>query len=218
MSETTTAAPTPTDGQVPTTTSLTPEGNTPAAANPVVTQQSVSDGQTPVVPPAGETPTKTEGEQDKPLAAPEKYEFKAPEGQDFDPAVISAYSEIAKELNLPQESAQKIIDKIAPVMAEKNARILEQARTTWGDAAKADKEFGGDKFDANLAVAVKAVNAFGTPELRTLLNESGLGNHPEIIRFMVRAGKAISEDGFVPNGGSSTASTDPAKRLFPNQA
>jgi hypothetical protein len=46
-------------------------------------------------------------------------------------------------------------------------------------------------------VAKKALDAFGTAELRSLLNESGLGNHPEVIRFMFRAGKAISEDSMV---------------------
>lgn len=211
----TTAAPTPTDGQVSTAASAPVEGATLATSAPVAQQQPAIEGQTPAT---QAEPGKTEGEQAKPpAAAPDKYEFNAPEGQHFDPEVINAYSDIARELNLPQDAAQKIIDKIAPALAEKQTRLIEQARTEWGDAAKSDKEFGGDKFDENLAVAVKAVNAFGTPELRTLLNESGLGNHPEIIRFMVRAGKAISEDGFVTNSRNSVAS-DPAKRLFPNQA
>lgn len=211
----TTAAPTPTDGQVSTVTSAPVEGATPATSAPVAQQQPATEGQNPA--PQAE-PGKTEGEQANPTeVAPDKYEFNAPEGQYFDPEVLTAYTDIAKELNLPQDAAQKILDKVGPALAEKQTRLIEQARTEWGDAAKSDKEFGGDKFDENLAVAVKAANAFGTPELRTLLNESGLGNHPEIIRFMFRTGKAISEDGFVPNGRNSVA-TDPAKRLFPNQA
>jgi hypothetical protein len=59
------------------------------------------------------------------------------------------------------------------------------------------------------------MDAFATPELRTLLNESGLGNHPEIIRAFYRAGKAISEDGFVAGGHKATDKGD-AKRLYPN--
>lgn len=210
----TTTAPIQTDGQVSTATDAPAEGQTPAASAPVATQQTASDGQNQVAAPA--EPAKTEAAPAAPVA-PEKYEFKAPEGQDFDPSVISAYSEVAKELNLPQDAAQKIIDKIAPVMAEKNARILEEARTTWGDAAKSDKEFGGEKFDANLAVAIKAMNAFGTPELRTLLNESGLGNHPEVIRAFYRAGLKISEDNFVPSNASGGSGDVPvAQRMYPN--
>lgn len=164
---------------------------------------------------------KTEGGAEKPQGAPEKYEFKAPEGRDFDPDVIAQYSEVAKELNLPQDAAQKIIDKIAPALAEKQQRVLEEARNSWAESAKTDKEFGGDKLNDSLAAAKKALDTFGSPELRTLLNESGLGNHPEVIRMMVRAGKAISEDKFV--GGSQGKQEAPkgfndyAASLYPSQ-
>src|SRR5690606_12960663 len=47
---------------------------------------------------------------------PESYEFKAPEGRTFDAEVLKAYSEVARELKLPQESAQKVLDKVAPVL------------------------------------------------------------------------------------------------------
>lgn len=161
---------------------------------------------------------KTEGEQGKPEGAPEKYEFKAPEGKEFDPAVIGQFSELAKELNLSQDAAQKILDKMGPTLASRQVEAIEAARTEWANASTTDKEFGGDKLTENLAVAKKALDSFGTPELRSLLNQSGLGNHPEVIRFMYRAGKAISEDGFVPGSRSSSAESDPAKRLFPNQA
>lgn len=167
---------------------------------------------------------KTEGDKQQqkskqPEGAPEKYEdFKAPEGLAFDSNVISQFSEVAKELNLPQDKAQLLLDKMGPVLASRQVEQLQTARTEWVGQVKADKEYGGDALPENLAVAKKALDTFGTPELRTLLNESGLGDHPEVIRVFYRAGKAISEDGFVagkPNGG---ANPDPAKRLFPNQA
>lgn len=162
---------------------------------------------------------KTEGEQaktDEKPGAPEKYEFKAPEGQEFSPEVLGKFSEAAKDLNLPQEAAQKLLDKIAPAFAERQAHALEAARVQWESDAKADKEFGGDKLDENLATAKKALDQFGTPELRTLLNESGLGNHPEIIRVLYRAGKAISEDRIVTGGGGQSAPQSVAQRMYPN--
>jgi hypothetical protein len=58
-------------------------------------------------------------------------------------------------------------------------------------------------------VAKKALDAFGTTELRSLLNESGLGNHPEVIRFMFRAGKAISEDSMVTGTKGEAKSAGP---------
>ena len=86
----------------------------------------------------------------------------------------------------------------------------------WVDAAQADTEIGGPNLAQNVAVAKKAMDKFGTPELSKLLDETGLGNHPEIVRAFYRAGKAISEDRFVGGGGPGFGSVDPAKRLFPN--
>ena len=141
-------------------------------------------------------------------AAPETYEFKAPEGRVFDSEVIAEYSKVAKELNLSQEAAQRVLDAVGPKLAERQAAQVEAVRNGWADNSKADKEFGGDKLTENLGVAKKALDQFGTAELRSLLNESGLGNHPEVIRFMYRAGKAISEDRIV-TGSAATAKSGP---------
>lgn len=149
--------------------------------------------------------------------APEKYEFKAPEGRQFDAEVIGSFSEVAKELNLSQESAQKVLDRVAPKMAERQAAQLEAIRSQWTESSRSDKEFGGDKLNENLVTAKRALDSFGTPELRTLLNESGLGNHPELVRFMFRAGQSISEDRFVGSSNGSTPSKG-APRDFNSQA
>lgn len=149
---------------------------------------------------------------------PDKYDLKLPEGVQLDDKGIAAYSDTARELNLTQEAAQMLLDKMGPVIAGRHAETLNQAKTQWLESTKTDKEFGGDKLQENLGIAKKALDTFGTPELRTLLNESGLGNHPEIIRAFYRAGKAISEDGFVTGGRNNGASGDPAKTLFPSMA
>lgn len=189
-----------------------------AAAASAATQQQSTDGQTAK---AGEPPAdgaKPDGEQAKPQGAPEKYEFKVPEGVQLDDKAQTVFSEVARELNLTQEAAQKVLDKMGPVIAGRHAEALTQAKAQWVEAAQTDKEYGGEKLAENLSVAKKALDQFGTPELRTLLNESGLGNHPEIIRAFFRAGKAISEDKFVPaTGDGPKGAKDPAKALYPNQ-
>lgn len=154
-----------------------------------------------------------EGKAGEKQGAPESYEFKAPEGKEFSPEVLGAFSEAAKELGLTQEAAQAMLDKIAPAFAERQTQAVEAARAQWATDSRSDKEFGGDKLDENLATAKKAFETFGTPELRTLLNESGLGNHPEIIRAFYRAGKAISEDRVVTGQGGGAAQND-ARKLY----
>ena len=160
--------------------------------------------------------TATQEAEKAPAGAPEKYEFTAPEGRHFDNEVMSTYSEVARELNLSQESAQKMIDRLGPKIAERQIAQIEAVQTGWLDSARTDKEFGGDALQDNLVIARKALDTFGTPELRTLLNTTGLGNHPDLFRFFFRAGKAVSEDSYV--GPSTGGGSRPQARDFATQA
>tara|TARA_B100000287_G_scaffold93877_1_gene86046 strand:- start:407 stop:1090 length:684 start_codon:yes stop_codon:yes gene_type:complete len=147
-------------------------------------------------------------ESEKPEGAPDKYEFNAKVADapdELDPEVLTAFGDVAKELDLPQEAAQKVLDKVAPVIQAKQAKVIEQARADWATESQSDEEFGGENLGANLEIAKSSLNAFGTDAFKSLLSESGLGNHPEVIRFMYRAGKAISEDGYVGNSQGANA-------------
>lgn len=155
----------------------------------------------------------------KAAGAPEKYEpFVAPEGTTLTPAVLTQFEEAARELNLPQDKAQAFINKMAPVMAQQQTEQLQQLRTDWAAASTSDKEFGGDKLAENLGYARKAMDSFGTPELKTMLDETGLGNHPDVVRFMVRAGKAIGEDRIVTGGAPASANRSAAEVLYGGSA
>jgi hypothetical protein len=191
------------------------QASTTAAVDQTTTQQ-----QQAATAPAGDKPADTKAD-DKPNdapRAPEKYEFKAPENGQLNPAVMAEFEGIAKELDLPQDQAQKLIDKMGPKIASAQMEQIQKVQGEWEASAKVDKEFGGEKLQENLAVAKKAIETFGTPELKTLLNESGLGNHPEVIRAFYRAGRAISEDKPVPGGAGQgpTAGNDLASRMYPN--
>lgn len=142
-------------------------------------------------------------EEAKPVV-PEKYEIKAPEGMEVDSAMMEKFAPIFKELNLTNEQAQKLADAYAPyVKAQSEAQRAESLKSYQGivDGWKADsqKEFGNE-LPAQLGLAAKAIDKLGTKEeatkLREVLNETGLGNHPSIIRFFVNAGKRLGEDTF----------------------
>jgi len=176
-----------------------------------------------------ETPVESEtSESETPEGAPEKYEFNnkvADAPDELDPEVLTAFGDVAKELNLPQEAAQKVLDKVAPVIQARQAKAIEQTKVEWANQSKSDEEFGGESLTENLDVAKASLDTFGTDALKTLLSETGLGNHPEVIRFMYRAGKAISEDSYVGNseGANPSGSRIPkdfngiANALYSNQ-
>ena len=147
--------------------------------------------------------------------APESYDLKMPEGVELDKAAADEFTAIAKEMKLPAEAAQKLADvgaKMAQRQVEAHAKLVE----SWTESVKTDKEIGGDKLAENLGIARKALDQFGTPELKDVLNMTGFGNHPAVIRAFYKIGKAISEDGFVKGSTPSAGATDIAKRMFPS--
>ena len=152
---------------------------------------------------------------DKPQGPPEKYEFTMPEGVELDTELVGKVEPVLRELNLSNDQANKLAGAFAEYRASEAQRQSDayaQQVEDWGKSARGDKEFGGAAFDANVALAQKAIVQFGTPELKTLLAD-GLGNHPELIRFCVKVGKAIGEDGGV-DGSKASTPRDTASVLF----
>lgn len=200
-------------------------GGTPDGQPPAATGAPAAEGEAKPTDP----PKPGDGQQkqdDKPAAkAPEKYEFKAPEGFELDAEMLGQVEPLMREFDLSQEQAQKLID-FAPTLIGKHveaastatySRVLKdlgyEGVRDWVTQAKADKEFGGDKLQENLAVINQARDAFASPELIQMLKTTPLGNHPEMLRLFYRVGKQITADGYVPGGKNATTSND-AQRLY----
>jgi len=195
----------------PAASAPTPAASAPAPAAAPAAVAPAASAETP----AQATPaTETTAEPAKPAGAPEKYEFKPTEGIKFDDKVIGKYAELAKELNLTQEGAQKVLSEVAPLIAQQQADAFKATREAWVEATKGDKEIGGEKLTANLALAAKARDAYFTPEFVKLLNSTGLGDHPEMIRGFAKIGKSVSQDSFVGGGSGPTPHTTAAERLY----
>ncbi|NNA40033.1 peptidase [Pseudomonas lundensis] len=153
--------------------------------------------------------TKKEADAAKPTGAPEAYtDFTLPEGMDMDVGTLDAFKGLAKELNIPQEAAQKLID-LQTTLVAKQADAYQQAVVAqgqkWAAEVKSDPELGGENYDKSVASAIKVIQSFGDPALTELLNDSGLGNHPALFKFCHRISAAISEDKFVMPGSQSNA-------------
>lgn len=138
------------------------------------------------------------------------YEFNLPEGVQFADGEVDAFKTIAKDLKLPKDQAQRIVD-IATQREQARAEAFETTKRGWAEATTADKELGKPE---NLALALKAVETFGTPELKMVLDSSGLGNHPEVVRAFLKIGRQISEDGIVGKGDGANAPRDTATLLY----
>lgn len=159
-------------------------------------------------PKPGEDPNKSPEENAKDKAAAEKAarlaevhgapeggayaDYTLPDGAAADPKMKAEFDKVAGGLDLSQKGAQQLVDHFAKVQAEQTERWVGQVKQ-WGEDSKADKEIGGANFAANAGIAMQAVETFGTPELKQVLNDYGLGNHPEVVRAFYRVGKAMGE-------------------------
>lgn len=194
-------------GQAPTDTGV--QQPTDAAVKPQDNAAPVAEAQAP----AADKP------QEEGAKAPESYQFELPEGFELNGEVAEQFTTWAKDLNLPQDKAQAV--------AAMGAQLVQQAQAAqqeawaaqvadWRKEVETDKEFGGPALAENLGYAARAIDTFA-PELREVLDSSGMGNHPVLVKAFIRIGKAISEDRLVGGAQQSPGvSADPAKRLFPN--
>ena len=162
--------------------------------------------------PAGEVKTEA-------AAAPEKYDFAMPEGFDLNQEVAGEFEAYARELNLPQDKAQAVVDmgiKLMQSQQAQQAELVQKTQEQWRNEVVNDKEIGGQALAENLSYAAKVLDTFA-PDLRSVLDETGLGNHPAFVKAFIKIGKAISEDRLVGGAQQAPGKTlDPAAVLFPS--
>lgn len=158
-------------------------------------------------------PEGQEGAQGEPekTAAP-AIEVKLPDGVEPDPKLMEALQGAAKD----SASAQALVDAFVEYQAAAEAKVKAQWEATqkaWADQLRADPDMGGARYDASVAAAEKAMLRFADADLRQLLQDTGLRNHPSMFRLMVRVGQALSEDRAIGLQGGPTTQRTEADRL-----
>lgn len=139
------------------------------------------------------------------IGVPDKPEdYKADLGRDItdaDRPVIDAVAKVMHEHGVPSSAftaVSKVVTELALAQQGELNRLAEKSR---GDAEAAlKKEWGGD-FDANVALAQRAVRSFGGKEidalLNTVVNGSKLGDNPLLVRMFGNIGRRMGEGEFL---------------------
>ncbi len=160
---------------------------------------------------------------------PDKYEFKAPEDFDLSEEVqnrLDAFTDRAKDMSLSQEQYQALIDydiERGNAAVEQLSTAYDERVNSWAEEVQNDKELGGEKLTENLGVAKKVLDGYGSEGFQKLLDKPtaenpdglGLGNHPEMIRFLHRVGKSINDSEFIEGAGHKSEDRDSLQRMYP---
>jgi hypothetical protein len=186
-----------------------------ASATPDVTPDSTppaADNTPPATPPAKDTQKSLLGDQpkDTPAPPPDTYDdFKLPDGVQWDDATGGEFKTLAKEMGLSQDNAQKMVDLGTKLMSGSQEAIQEAFQKQSDEWRSQSTE----KFkDADIQTANKALQTFATPELITLLQDTGLANNPEVVGMFNKIGSTISEGRMVD------AAAQAQSRLYPHSA
>lgn len=146
-----------------------------------------------------------------------KYDLAVPEESHLTTTEVESLKTYAKEKGLSKDQAQELLnqrheakeDLIAGYKSEQ-----ETLRTQWLEAAKNDQEFGGQHFAQNVEFAKRSLEKFATPGIIEYLNQTGLGNNPEVIRLFYRIGKSMSNDSIVNAGAAGGPVKKPIEEVF----
>lgn len=160
--------------------------------------------------PEAKAETKVDTTKTERPVVPEKYDLKLPEKSPLTPVELEATSALAKDLKLSQEQAQRLVDirhQDRVDLLQGQQQFFDEQVDAWVGAVQKDEEISGKDgtlYRDNVARAKQVINRYGSPELVKALNQTRLGNHPELVRMMVRIGKAMREDSFEGGEGAGT--------------
>jgi thiol:disulfide interchange protein len=195
----------------------TVQGNTEAVANAEATTLQTTDAQANLSTAPTDTQidsSKSEDTATENQSTDADYDFTLPEGFTANEELAGDLKALAKENNLSKEVAQKFAD-LGVKMQQQQAEAWQTQVDQWAEQVKADKELGGEKFNENISLAKQALDKFGGQELKDLLQSTGFGNHPAIVKAFYNIGKSVSNDTLVVSNGSSKSEKSAASIMFP---
>ena len=107
------------------------------------------------------------------------------------------YKQTAHELGLSKRQAEKLAESYHKIEEERMQQYETQKQALMDDWVNQVKQEFGPEFDNRVKIAQAAVRTFGGEELKNFLNETGLGNHPAMVKAFAEIGKELGEDKLV---------------------
>ncbi len=140
------------------------------------------------------------------IGRPEKandYQFGDENGE------LDGFREFAHDTGLTQDQASNILKLYGDIQEEQeeaHQNGLEELRTN--TTMELQKEWGKN-YDGKMDYAKRAFAQFASPELSQLMDESGMGNHPEMLRVFAKVGELMGEDSLVVGTGLGSSQLSP---------
>lgn len=150
-------------------------------------------------------------------------ELKMPEGLGIDDEVLDhgLFNKLLpqfKEAGINQDNLNKIVSSYAEHVEEAakahGDKLIEKYQEIKNEWKTETQKALGNEVKQNLQYVGNALKQFGTPELVELFNETGVGDHIEVVKAFAKIGKHFTEDNFVD--GKSTIEGKTEDVLYPS--
>ena len=155
----------------------------------------------------------------KPAEAPKEFDPTAltvPDGLVPDQELLQQFGDLAKDMNISQEQAQELVDLQVKAIKAQEDQFVEMRRQ-WVDELKKDQEYGGTRFDATVSDAQAVMRRFDPDgEVLQVLQTTGFGDNPAVIKMLAKIKRSISDDEFVTTSEKATDKKSLNERLWPD--
>ena len=128
--------------------------------------------------------------------APDGYDFELGDGEQSDE--VADFKNVAHELGLTNDQARNILGIYNQISQNDMAQEDEQFEQMNVEYLQDIQSEWGDSFNKNAELARRAFTDFASEELMDVLRETGLSNHPEMLKTFARIGQVLSEDNVLP--------------------
>ena len=122
---------------------------------------------------------------------------------DFQPEQTENFRQFAHQLGLNNQQAETIYQAYQQDIAERDQASQQDFEQFEVDNLNALQQEWGDQFNHNLEMARRAFMNFATPEAVQVIEETGMGNHPELLKVFARIGEVLAEDSVLPGTNNS---------------
>ena len=128
-----------------------------------------------------------------------------------DGELVNKFFEEAHRIGLNKQQAAGLI-RWQTSLQEEQAALYEQGtvEAMHGAETAMRKEFG-NAYEEKISMAQAAAKQFGGEELIKVLNETGLGKSPEVIKAFANIAKVISNDEVIGGGGRQSFMSSPSE-------
>jgi|6_EtaG_2_1085325.scaffolds.fasta_scaffold02539_6 hypothetical protein len=133
---------------------------------------------------------------------PEKYELKQEENSLLNKGQLEEIEAYSKQQGFSNAQAQELLNREEKLLSGYKDSLDEefsQKTEKWLEDIKTDKKIGGENFKKNIETAKRVIDKYASSEFKKVLNDSGFGNHPELVRTFVKIGESMSEDTYEKN-------------------